>query len=298
MTARKFFLFLSICLSTTFCATAQYYEAGIMIGTSNYFGDIHPDGLAPKEYNMAYGLFGRYNINRFFAFKASLFQGTISGSDSNNTLRSGLRERNLNFKTSVIELAVTNEFHLAPLEIRKGNISVPYLFAGIGAFYFNPQAELDGTWHNLQPLGTEGQGTTNATLEKYSRVSVAIPFGFGMKISINEQINIGVEMGMRKTITDYLDDVSSNYPDIDQLQNVNPLGAALAYRTPEFYSETMENPVGTLRGNPDDQDWYFMGGVTVSINLTNQQGLEWERKYKKFEGMKREKKTLDDAAEF
>ena len=274
--------FLSI---STFSSFAQYYEAGIMLGGTNYMGDISPNGLAPSEYNLAFGLFGRYNLNRYVAFKASLFQGTLSGSDANNTLSSGLRQRNLSFRTSVMELAITNEFHLAPLEIRAGKISVPYVFAGIAGFYFNPQAEFRGNWVDLQPLGTEGQESINKSVNKYSRVSVAIPFGFGIKIAVNDKFNIGVEMGIRKTITDYIDDVSNRYPDIDHFQGVDPVAATLAYRTPEFYNAPMGNPSGEMRGNPNDQDWYFIGGITVSVNLANRKQLEWDKKYKKFEGM-------------
>ncbi len=273
-------IFLS-CLS--YSSFSQYAEAGVFLGSSNYLGDISPNGLAPSEYNIAFGMFGRYNVNRFFAVKASLFQGQISGNDANNTMTSGLRQRNLNFRTSIIELGVTGEYHLAPLEIRAGKISVPYLFAGIAGFYFNPQAEYRGNWYNLQPLGTEGQAMS--VEGKYSRLSVAIPFGFGIKINVNSKLNVGVEFGARKTITDYLDDVSNRYPDIEYFQSVDPFAANLAYRTPEYYNAPMGNPQGELRGNPNDQDWYFFGGLTVSVNLCDKQGLEWDKKYKKFEGM-------------
>lgn len=283
---RKLCLMLTF-LSISICSSySQYYEAGLLIGGTNYVGDISPRGLAPSEYNLAFGLFGRYNINRYVAFKGSFLQGTLSGSDANNSATSGLRERNLSFRTSVLELALTTEYHLAPLEIRAGKISVPYVFAGISGFYFNPQAEYRGNWYDLQPLGTEGQETVNSSVKKYSRLSVAIPFGFGLKIAVNEKFNIGVEMGIRKTITDYLDDVSNRYPDIETFGGQNPLAATLAYRTPEYYNAPMGNPAGSMRGNPDDQDWYFIGGITISVNLADRQQLEWDKKYKKFEGMK------------
>lgn len=287
-TMKKLCLLASFFYLFSFNSFAQYYEAGVMIGSSNYLGDISSEGLAPTEYNWSYGVFGRYNLSRYVAFKGSLTKATISGSD-NNSRNSDLRDRNLSFKTSIVELAVTNEFHLTPLEIRAKKFSTPYVFAGISAFHFNPKAEMNGEWYNLQPLGTEGQGRLNRTLNKYKRWSVAIPFGFGIKINLTDKINIGFEAGARKTITDYLDDVSNRYPDIVAFESVDPIAAQLAYRTPELYDYPMENPQGDMRGNPNDQDWFFVGGVTVSINLTDRQGLEWDKKYKRFDGMTIEK---------
>ena len=36
--------------------------------------------------------------------------------------------------------------------------------------------------------------------------------GGGLKIAVNESFNILIEYGIRKTFTDYLDDVSTTYP--------------------------------------------------------------------------------------
>ncbi|MEO8734182.1 MAG: hypothetical protein ABI373_07615, partial [Flavobacteriales bacterium] len=49
-----------------------------------------------------------------------------------------------------------------------------YLFAGVGAFHFNPQAQYKGNWVDLRPLGTEGQGLPGGPVE-YSLTGVCIP---------------------------------------------------------------------------------------------------------------------------
>ena len=68
-------------------------------------------------------------------------------------------------------------------------------------------------WIDLQPLGTEGQGTTAyPDRKKYSRTQIAIPMGGGVKISLNDNLNIAFSFSARKTYTDYLDDVSTTYP--------------------------------------------------------------------------------------
>jgi len=261
---------------------AQWYEMGLMIGGSNYIGDISPDGMAPQEYNLSFGIHGRYNYNKFVSFKAFFNKAQISGNDKNNSYLSGLRERNLSFRSTILEMGIVNEFNLTPYHPRDEKSAVPYIFAGISGFYYNPQAEFKGSWYDLRPLGTEGQGNLISNSKPYSSIGFAIPFGFGFKWNINQQINLGAEFGMRLAVTDYLDDISGRYPDIDVLKTNDPLAATLSFRTPEFMAEPMANPQGDMRGNPDTNDWYFIGGITLSINLTDKYGMEWEEKFKQF----------------
>jgi hypothetical protein len=79
-----------------------------------------------------------------------------------------------------------------------------YGYGGVGLLYFNPKAELNGTWHALQPLQTEGV--------EYSRITPVIPFGLGVRFKFGPNMNIAIEGGYRKIFTDYLDDVSTVYP--------------------------------------------------------------------------------------
>jgi hypothetical protein len=58
----------------------------------------------------------------------------------------------------------------------------------------------------LQPLHTEGQGQPERD-KPYSLVTLAIPMGFGVRYKLNDNFNIGAEIGLRYTFTDYLDDV-------------------------------------------------------------------------------------------
>ena len=45
--------------------------------------------------------------------------------------------------------------------------------------------------------------------------------------------------------------------------------AALSYRVPEYNPSALSNPKGTNRGDPTNNDWYFFGGVTISVNIGN-----------------------------
>ncbi len=255
----------------------QYYETGISFGAANYYGEFtEGEGLAPSEFNPVIGMFGRYNINRYVSAKVGLTKATVTGTDANSN-DPNIRARNLNFRTNIVELAGQVEINLTPFAIREQMRSAPYLFVGVGGFHFNPQAQMRGNWYDLQPLGTEGQTLGENT--KYSRYQMAIPFGIGFKMNLNNKVNFGFEFGARKTFTDYIDDVGGAYPDLEELRLENPIAAALSFRMPEVTGEYNDNPLGNTRGNAENQDWYFFASFSVSVNMTDKYGLDFDPKY-------------------
>ncbi len=263
--------------------SAQWLETGLMVGASNYMGDLVEGHIAPNEYNAAFGIFGRYQMSKFISFKAYLNKAEITGSDANNKVTSGLRQRNLNFKTNIIELGFINEFSITPYSPRENKNALPYIFVGVSGFYFNPQADFKGNLYDLRPLGTEGQGNVVSGSKPYSAIAFAVPFGFGLKWNINPLINLGAEFGLRITSTDYLDDVSGKYPNLDLLAERDPLAATLSFRGGEYDdSLNFANAKGRTRGNPDNADGYFIAGISLSINLTDAYGMEWDSKYRSF----------------
>ena len=276
----KYFATITVCLLAGFGQlSAQSYEVGMALGLSNYAGELTSNGFRSTEYHPAMGLFARYNHSPRLAAKASITLGQVSGSDANSGKASTL-SRNLEFRSRVHEVAVMGEFNITPYAIRNNQGSAIYLTAGLSGFYFNPQAPFQGRFVDLQPLGTEGQGSSlYPDRDRYSRFAMAIPFGGGVKINVTNRANIGFELVMRRTFTDYLDDVSGSYPDIQSLYAENPLAATLSYRTPEYMGEQMPNPMGNARGNSAVKDYYMFALLTFSFNLTNKQGLDFDKKY-------------------
>ncbi len=259
-------------------SSAQYFEIGGQFGFTNYFGDLQASHLEPSEYNMALGLFGRLNLNRHLSVKLGFLKGEISGTDQNSSASSGRRQRNLSFKSPIYELSLTGEFNIVPFDIREDKIAAFYLFTGVAGFKFNPYADFEGERYSLRDLGTEGQYLPGSDNTPYSLYQIAIPMGIGTKINLNYRCNIGVEIGLRKTFTDYLDDVSTVYPNIEALDAADPIAAQLSFREAEYYEldlKSADEPAGKIRGNPDKMDWYFFGGVTISVNLTDEYGLDY-----------------------
>ena len=258
---------------------AQYYEAGLAIGAANYAGELSSQGFRPAGYQPSFGLFARYNHSPRLAARASVQYAQVAGSDLTSG-RAQNYQRNLEFRSPIYELAALGEFNLTPYAIRNNQGAALYLTGGISGFYFNPQTSYNGSWVDLQPLGTEGQGTAAAPdMSRYSRLAIAIPFGGGAKLNVTDRVNLGVEFLARRTLTDYLDDVSGDYPDIETLYAANPLAATLSYRTPEYMGAHMPNPVGDPRGNPGVKDYFMTVQLSVSWNLTHKQGLDFDPKY-------------------
>lgn len=253
--------------------SAQHFEVGVMGGISNYTGELAPAPLMPKSIHFAAGAFGRYNFSNFFAVKGHFYGGRISGKDANSK-REDRQLRNLSFRSNLFELGATAEFNLLgyqPYALEK--VFSPYIFAGLAGFYFNPEAKYQSDWYKLRPLRTEGQGMSQFPQRKqYSLLQMSIPFGIGFKMAISDKWNIGLEAGVRKVFTDYLDDVSLSYVSREDLlvrDAGNPLAANLANRSGEVTSDGQ--PIAwnesIQRGDDRDFDWYSFIGLTVSYNF-------------------------------
>jgi hypothetical protein len=252
-----------------FTANAQYKEnteVGFIGGASYYLGDLnttHFNNSLPFG-----GIVIRKNIDRRFSYKAELLYLNIAADDRVDATDTIAINRGLHFRSYVFELSGQIEFNFLPFEAGNALYTwTPFVYTGLSFFQFNPQAEnKDGLWVNLQELGTEGQGSTSfLERTKYPLTQLAIPLGGGLKIAVNPSFNIILEYGVRKTFTDYLDDVSKTYPltnggDISDITNA----------TYEMSDPNGTHIAGDQRGNPDKKDWYSFVGITLSFKLNNQ----------------------------
>ncbi len=187
---------------------AQNFEVGIWAGGANYFGDLNTNASFVMT-RPAGGVFLRNNFNTRWVLKSSVSFGQLAFDDRKSP-NSFNRQRNLHFRSNVAEIAAMLELNFLEFNKKKEQYWFsPYFTIGFAAFYFNPQAQYQGDWYFLQPLGTEGQNDPSYSgVKKYRLVNFAIPIGGGLKFSVNRNWNIGVFGDLRVTFTDYLDDVS------------------------------------------------------------------------------------------
>src|SRR5690606_10982072 len=137
----------------------------------------------------------------------------------------------------------------------------PYLFAGVGFTYINPEAKYEGVWYALRPLQTEGVA--------YKSISPVFPVGLGLKYALNKNIELMAECSYRFTTTDYLDDVSATY--ISSEEFFDPVAAALADRAPEVGGSRSE--AGSMRGNQELNDGYLTLNIKLAFKIGEQKPL-------------------------
>jgi hypothetical protein len=241
-------------------------------GTANYRGElVNPKSMGKTRPNIVIG--AEYFFKPRIAARAELTWFQVAGTDK--TADDDRKERNLSFRSNNWELSLSGVVNLTPVGTRFYQRSAInfYGFAGVALLYMNPKAELNGKWHALQPLQTEGV--------KYSRFQPVIPYGLGVKIKYGPFFNILIEGGYRLTFTDYLDDISSHkYTDPSTLKS--DLSRTLADRRQERYIEegkpiprAYNKPPEELykvgvRGNPSKNDGYFLLNVKVQYYLPYQ----------------------------
>ncbi|HNW98451.1 MAG TPA: DUF6089 family protein [Bacteroidales bacterium] len=253
---KKIIIILFCTYSFALNVSAQRNEIGILLGTTYYLGDLNPykHFLLSKP---AGGIIYRYIFNPRWALKIDGLYGNVEGDDAVAKFN---EQRNLSFKSHIFEISPQLELNFLPYITgnKEKNYFTPYIFGGIAIFSFNPKAEYNGTWYDLKPLGTEGQGTSqySSVRKPYSLTNISFPFGLGFKYSIGKKVSVGLEWGLRKTITDYIDDVSTTYADPAILSAENGVvAAALADKTGD------SDNTGLQRGNSVTKDWYsFVGG--------------------------------------
>ena len=258
------------------------YELVGGLGVSNFLGDlggrdqIGTNGIRDLELILtrpAINFGARYHISDYMYAKGMLTFGIVRGDDK-LTKEPFRNNRNLSFRSPIVEMSLQFEAsfqkeqqgHRYKIKNAKGfkNIDTRfYGFVGIGAFFFNPQAKyINGVWTNLRPLGTEGQGILQGK-KIYSPVNICIPFGIGARWALDRFWGIGVEIGMRKTFTDYIDDVSSVYATDTVTDIRGPIAGYFADPSLQLGPYPYSVDDGQQRGDPTDKDAYMF--ITVNV---------------------------------
>lgn len=238
---------LVLCLICTI-AYGQKFEGGVLLGASNYHGDLVEGSIEIKETHLAFGFFTRYNLNDDFSLRANIYGGKISGKDSYAD-EQGRRDRNIEFESFLYEVSIYGEWYFLNRIINRkrsdddrkaktadGTSSStnsravreervrfsPYAFAGLSLAYVDPSVTYDPS----KPAGFY------STEEVTDPTKFAIPLGLGLQINVGKNVDLGLEMGFRTAFTDMIDGVEAN-------------------------------------GNPDKNDWYMFGGISASFFISD-----------------------------
>jgi opacity protein-like surface antigen len=270
---KNIFILIFIFSLSTVSKAQWLWDYGLSVGVSNYLGDIGGKEktrrdfvadmkLAKTRWNM--GGFARYKVRPNVSVKLAFEYLRIEGDDKLSS-NPGRNARNLNFRNDMFDLGLTGEYFFYTDNdlgntYRFRNGFRAYIFAGVGGYYSNPKANVGGSWTKLRPLHTEGVN--------YSAIGLNIPAGLGFYFTFNKKHRIGYELNYRTTFTDYLDDVSGNYPTDPSLSG----DPSLSLRTPELgVPVTSENAGlykshdwGQKRGDKTHKDGYMTMSLSYS----------------------------------
>jgi uncharacterized protein DUF6089 len=270
-------------------------EYSFGLGATNFLGDlggrdqVGTNGIQDFELRatrMGAVLGYRYQLGESWFARGNFNYVMVSGDDA-LTEEPARNARQLSFRSHILELSGQLEYmlvkqksgHLYRLRGVRGKSWFRfevYVFGGLGGIWFNPQSRNQaGDWVSLKNLNTEGQGLPGGPKD-YSGFTVVVPYGIGLRRNLGGSTRqgmwtIGLELSMRKTFSDYIDDVSDvYYSDGDK----SPLAIAEAYGEEALY---FHDPSGLYneggytepqqRGDKSDNDAYMMGIISLNYKI-------------------------------
>jgi len=295
---KKVLLGISFLLFFSLIAGAQRwkyerYEFSFGVGISNFLGELGGANQIGTHYfqdyefsetKIATAIGIRYKLSRYFALKTHFSYGQIGGDDKltkeyfrnyrNLNFTSDIWEWNVNFEGAFQEEQIGHRYNYRRVKGLRTYELYMYAFAGVGVFYFDPKTVYKGKTYDLHALHTEGEGLPGDNIygkpypKNYSLVQPCIPLGVGFKYTLDRKWGVNLELGLRKTFTDYLDDVSREYIDPKLLfNNWGPVAVALADRSLGGHPQT--TAPGEERGDPRYKDSYMFAIFSVCYKIRN-----------------------------
>lgn len=300
------FLFGVILLSSTLFSQSVLfkngkYEAGLGFGPSFFLGDLGgtqgPGKAFVRDVNLpltklAKGIFFMAYPKEWIGIRLAINHSYLEGDDNIINPKGGEEvfrfNRNLYFQSQVTEAYLAVEF-LPTVWIEKnpdllGKIR-PYGLAGVGVFHFNPKGYYYPDLTNLskrqlvelKPLKLEGQGmAAYPNSKEYSLWQLEIPLGVGAKYYFKENAFVGLEVLYRKTFTDYMDDVSTDYIDpsfFPAYLSAADVPIAVQLHNREPLKGLIRPYIGTIRGNPKENDAFFSFLIRLGWRLNWNNGF-------------------------
>lgn len=215
--------------SVLFCSSVQAQntsEIGLGLGALNYKGEISPQYQLQNS-RPALTVFYRRDISAPVTLRGAFTAGLLRADDGNVRSAIGVTPvqsfRQTNMKGSLLEASVVLEYNFLDYHDRHDYLHfTPYGFIGLAGYYVNTSTQ------TLNP-------TLRSTFDRSgSMLGLAVPAGIGFKYALSQFVNLGLEVGARKTFTDKFDHLGDQTP---------------------------------LLVNRHDQDWYYYTGLSISYTF-------------------------------
>jgi hypothetical protein len=204
---------------------AQSFELGGIYGITGYMGDVNEKLFFPIQRDRSVaGGFLRYRATDAFNVRFNMYRGFIGGSDLENAKNEWRKQRGFSFTSPIKEYSVTAEYNV--LKLLPNSEELPLSInvqAGVGYGHINPRTDFNESNNSSERINLD-------KMADFNRNILVLPIGATFELHFSKTFSLGIEAGMRKTFTDYLDGVSA-------------------------------------LGNAKLKDWYFIGGISLTQKL-------------------------------
>lgn len=181
------------------CLGQTSSDAGIILGGTNYLGDLANDWGSSEEIGFGGGITGRLMLTNKFGLRANIMFMTFTGADA-NVERNQFRDWSM--ELDMIEASLYLEYH--PIGQARRNIIGQYNEHQISPFLFLGAGGAFGSAMVSTPPSEEGLFPEELDASSF----FVIPMGFGVRYDISPYATISAEYGLRAVFSDYFDGVS------------------------------------------------------------------------------------------
>lgn len=215
------------------------YEIGASIGSFVYMGDLTPSRFGSfRTTRIGLNLHGSKILSPSFLLRLNLAIGGLRGDDAKYDNPEYRKERALNFRSRVIELAPMLVWNPLRSNYNDKGLS-PYLFGGAGLSFV--RIRRDWSRFNMEYFGEDVEaGLARDINQSLPRVIPVVPLGIGMRYGVSSRLAVNAEASYRLVFTDYLDGFS-HAANPERKDNYHTIMVGAIYRIGK--KNTMDCPV-------------------------------------------------------
>ena len=280
-----YLLFALFFISVTY--KGQRHEIGVQLGMSNLVGDIgrtnyilqKPVTSNIADYGIPFygGILYRMNFNPYQTVRLNIGYSHIQFIDA-LAKEQYRRNRKLWGTNSNVEADLIFEYNFFPVNDEQKSLLSPYIFGGVGAMLAStPQLIVENDFRRdvggnaIAPV-TADDFDTKSTYTSGKKLSMAIPFGVGLKYKFNYNWALFGEFMFRPTFSDSIDYSMIDEKSVKVTYNkdiLSPGSTSKSLLQEDPYRTAAEAKVAKLLedrqiGNINSKDWVN----TISLGLS------------------------------
>ena len=265
----------------------QRHEIGVQLGMSNLVGDIGRTNYVLQkpvfsniaDYGIPFygGILYRMNFNPYQTVRLNIGYSHIQFIDA-LAKEQYRRNRKLWGTNSIVEADLIFEYNFFPVNDEQKSLLSPYIFGGVGAMLAStPQLIVENDFRRdvggnaIAPV-TADDFDTKSTYTSGKKLSMAIPFGVGLKYKFNYNWALFGEFMFRPTFSDSIDYSMIDEKSVKVTYNkdiLSPGSTSKSLLQEDPYRTAAEAKVAKLLedrqiGNINSKDWVN----TISLGLS------------------------------